>query len=182
MAYNPLETPIDFVIFRGVPTPGIGVVQKAKREIKVDEIGGYGVSGSVLVVHGRKLVPFDVIVTLLTQEHWEEWDNFKEVVLTMPSGPNATAIDVWHPWLTMLDVKSCVVNAVSQPEPDETGGFRITISCTEFRKPKPALAAPKSAENKPDSADTPAGKIIKNLTGRVQMESLGQDSGPLFGG
>ena len=84
MAWDPYTLPIDFVIVRGLPTPGVATIQRAKRTVKVDEIGGYGVSGSVLVVHGRRLVPFDIVVRITTPEEWAEWENFKSVVLTMP--------------------------------------------------------------------------------------------------
>jgi hypothetical protein len=167
MAWNPHTLPIDFVIVRGLPTPGTATVQRAKRTIKVDEIGGYGVSGSVLVVHGRKLVPFDIIVKLQTPEEWEEWENFKSVVLTMPSGINAKALDVWHPYLSMLEVKSAVVTDVSQPEEDGTGAFIITISMIEFRRPKLQMGAPLAAEQKPE-AMSPNQKYIQQLVNQVQ--------------
>jgi hypothetical protein len=167
MGYNPHTLPIDFVIVRGLPTPGVGTIQRAKRTIKVDEIGGYGVSGSVLVVHGRRLVPFDIVIKLTTPEDWAEWDNFKSVVLTMPSGINAKALDVWHPWLVMLEVKSAIVTDVSQPEDDGTGVFTITISMIEFRRPKLTLASPVAAEQKPASTD-PVDKYIEQLTNQVQ--------------
>ena len=167
MAWDPYTLPIDFVIVRGLPTPGVATIQRAKRTVKVDEIGGYGVSGSVLVVHGRRLVPFDIVVRITTPEEWAEWENFKSVVLTMPSGINAKALDVWHPWLQGLEVKSAVVTDVSQPEDDGTGALTITISMIEFRKPKLALAAPLAAEQKPQSTD-PVDQYIDKLVGQVQ--------------
>jgi hypothetical protein len=167
MGYNPHDLPIDFVIVRGVPTPGTATVQRAKRSIKVDEIGGYGVSGSILVVHGRRLVAFDIVVKLTTPDEWAEWDNFKEVVLTMPSGINAKALDVWHPWLSMLDVRSAIVTDVSQPEDDGTGVFTITISMIEFRRPKQQLATPAAADQKPAEQD-PVEIYIGKLTNQLQ--------------
>jgi len=167
MAWNPHDTPIDFVIVRGLRTPGTASVQRAKRTIKVDEIGGYGVSGSVLVVHGRRLVPFDITVKLQTPEEWAAWEQFSAVVLTLPSGINAKALDVWHPWLSMLEVKSAIVTDVSQPEDDGTGAFTITISMIEWRRPQLALAAPKAADQKPQSAD-PIDQYIDKLTSQVQ--------------
>lgn len=167
MAWNPYDLPVDIAIVRGMPTPGISTVQRAKRSIKVDEIGGYGVSGSVLVVHGRKLVPFDIVVTLRTPEEWSEWENFKAVVLTMPSGINAKALDVWHPWLVMLGVKSAIVTDVSQPEDDGTGVLTITISMIEFRRPQLSLSAPVAADQKPPSTD-PVDIYIGKLTNQLQ--------------
>jgi hypothetical protein len=173
MGYNPHDLPVDFVLLRGVSTPGIASIEKAAREIKVDEVAGYGASGAVTVVHGRKLAHFDIVVTLTTPADWNEWDSFKEVVLTMPTGPNAKALDVWHPWLVMLDVRACVVSAVSQPEDDGTGAFRIRVSCVEFRRPKQQLAVPASAEQKPAAQD-PVEIYIGKLTDQLQLEALGR--------
>lgn len=179
MAYDPGTTPVDFVIMAGVNTPGIASVQRAKREIKVDEIGGYGASGAVLVVHGKRPVAFDVVITLLTRQDWDDWDTFKSVVLTLPTGPKAEALQVWHPWLQMLDVSACIVNGVSQPEDDGTGGFTITLSCTEYRKPRQDLGSPKQAKGAPEPTPDPVDQKIGLLTGAAQLRSLGLDGSPL---
>lgn len=167
MGWNPIKLPIDFFILQGRPNPGIGRIEKASSPRKWDEIGGYGASGSVLIFHGRRLVPFDGIVELYTEEDWEYWDQWKELVMRPPYGKIPKAKDIWHPWLELLEVRSAVVTDVLQPEDMGNGGHRIVIQFLEHRRPKLQLSAPAAAEQKPQSTD-PVDKYIEQLTSQVQ--------------
>src|SRR5687768_8798517 len=105
MGWNPLDLPVDFFILSGRPSPGIGSIEKASTPRKWDEVGGYGASGSVLIFHGRRLVPFDGVIKLYTAEDWDAWHAWKPMVMRPPYGKIPKAQDVWHPWLEQFDVK-----------------------------------------------------------------------------
>lgn len=167
MSWNPLRQPIDKWVLAGRLSPGMGSIEKANSPRKWDEIGGYGASGSVLIFHGRKLVPFDGVLRLYTEEDWADWDAFKPIVLRPPYGSTPKALDIWHPWLQLLEVKSAVVTDVLQPEEIDNGGYRIVIQFLEHRKPKLALAAPVASAPAPQYQDG-VDQLIDSMAGQVQ--------------
>lgn len=164
--WNPIDTPINKFVVEGQLSPGIGTIEKANTPRKWDEVGGYGASGSVLIYHGRKLVPFDGIVKLYTVQDWDEWHAFSQIVERPPNGKIPKALMVWHPWLAFAHVFSAVVTDVLQPRELEQGGHEIVIQFLEYRRPKPSFAKPEAA-GKPESTD-PVDKYIDQLVGQVQ--------------
>lgn len=167
MPWNPLSQPIDKFVMAGLVSPGIGSVEKASSPRKWDEVAGYGASGSILIFHGKRLVPFDAVVRLYTEQDWLDWDAFKPIVLRPPYGEIPKAIDVWHPWLQLFDVRSCIVQDVLQPEEIDNGGYRIVIQCLEYRRPKRALAAPIASDPKPTPSTDPGDIIIEKLLKQI---------------
>lgn len=166
MAWNPIANPVDFFILKGSKSPGIGRIEKAGSPRKWDERGGYGASGSVIVFMGRKLATFDGIVELYTEDDWAAWQAFKPLVDRLPFGKRPSALDIWHPYLADLGIKSCVVLDVSQPEPMDLGGHTIRISFQEFRALKISYAKPEASKN--DEETDPFEKKIAALTAQYQ--------------
>lgn len=162
MTWNPIDNPIDHFLLAGQKSPGIGRIEKAGSPRKWDERAGYGAGGSVLVFMGRKLATFDGVIELYTPADWVAWDAWKALVDRPPFGKRPKALDVWHPYLEGLGIKSCVVVDVLQPSPLESGGHVITIQFQEYRKLTQELAKPEAAKNA--TSDDPYDKEIERLT------------------
>jgi hypothetical protein len=150
MAWNPMDQPVDFASIGGLLTPGKIDIMGAGSPRNWDQRMGYGWSGSFPVFTGMKLSEFSSRIRLYTTEDWDHWDVFKIVVEKPPAGKRPRALDIWHPFLEMLDIRSVVVTDCSQPEPiDELGTHAIVIKWMVFRRPKITLAKPEASEVKP---------------------------------
>lgn len=180
MAWNPWDQPIDTVVLAGQYTPGTAVIT-GECVHKYDIVTGYGSAGGVTIFRGTPPIPFGIEIRLITPEEYEAWVAFRTAVLKPPSvGPNSKALDVFHPFLCELGIKSCVVEKVSVPENDGTGVWTVKIACIEYRKPKLALASPEASKPGAEEEPTdPVDRYIDKLGGKAQLEALGYNTGPI---
>lgn len=182
--FNPLQTPIDFILLaehrrpNGPPandaqalrqSPGIAEVKGAADVRMWDKRQAYGLAGATQIFRGRDLAEFDVTLTLTTDDDWDAWASWRTLVARPPFGKIPKALDIWHPWLEEMQIRSCVVLSRGQPEPDGTGAFRIPIKFREFRPFTFALSKPTSSatptDNDPFSQQIAANSdMIKQLT------------------
>ena len=58
------------------------------------------------------------------------------------------ALDIWHPHLEALGIRSCVVEDLLQPVQDERGEWTIEIRFLEYRRPRVALARPQGSQQR----------------------------------
>lgn len=159
MTWNPIDTPIDFFALSGQQSPGYGTVENAEAERDWDEVKGYGWSGGFSRFKGRKLARFNLIVRLETPEHWNQWAFFKPLIAKPPFGKRPKSLDVWHPWLEEIDVRSCVVLKDVAPAPTDAGIWTFKIPMLEWRAPKLTLAKPIGPEE--TKSTDPFEQIIK---------------------
>src|SRR5690606_289725 len=129
-AYDPLTTPADSIILGGMISPGIARVVGAASKRKVDIRGAYGVSATVAV--WLEIAEFKVEFDLYSSDDWAEWAVFSSTVLREMKANRRNrasdfALDIWHPWLEQLGIKSVIVKSISQPEEIDAGVWRITI-------------------------------------------------------
>lgn len=181
-AYNPLNEPIDYVMLGihdprwnvrivGARSPGLAEVKKATQPRKWDKRLGYGLSGSFPVFRGRDLTEFDVIIRLIDDQDWLDWNNWKPIVEAPPFGKFPKALDIWHPWTEAAKIKSCVVVNVGQPEMDEYGVHTITINMLEWRRPIVTLVKPDAPKGQEPMNERQ--KLIKELAALRDKEAEG---------
>lgn len=149
MAWDPLTQPVDKAVFAGRPTPGLCEVLGAGSARKWEENGGYGMSGAILVYRGIALCHFDLNLTLWNDDHWAEWEQFREVVQRPPLGRFARASQIYHPVLNEAGIHACVIENVTAPEQIENGVWQIVIKCIEWRVYKLSQSKPDGAEATP---------------------------------
>jgi hypothetical protein len=173
-AYNPLQLPIDSIILGGMISPGIAKVVGAASRRKVDVRGAYGISASVAV--WLEVAEFKVEIYLYNDAHWGEWHIFRTEVLreikaNTRNKASDFALDIWHPWLEELDIKSVIVKSVSQPEETEPTVYRITLEFIEYRKASLTLSKPEASKEKPkdkiDQLIDANSERIKNLNNQL---------------
>lgn len=168
MAWNPIDAPIDYVLIGGKRTPGIGVVVGASGPLKWDEQNGYGYSGAFLIFRGARLAHFEVRCSLYTVQDWEDYHSFLPTI-KVPTQRFPKALDIWHPFLEQLGIKSVVPEEPKQPEgPDETGVYVWTVKLAQYRRPKLTLVKPEASKDK-QSTD-PIDLEIEALIGANQRK------------
>lgn len=102
---------------------------------KLDVKSAPGVSGGTITDMGAEPVRFDVLVTMWTTEHLNQWSI---VAAHIAPGAKPRAFDVQHPALIMASVTSAYVERVGLLQPGAIAGtFEVRVSCIEwFPSPK----------------------------------------------
>lgn len=166
MGFNPLLTPVDYILLEGKKSPGIARVSGASIPYSWDQVKGYGYSGSFAIPRGRKLSEFVVAIELYDDQDWEDWHEWSPLVLAKPHRKIPRALDIWHPWLEALDIKSAVIVMPKQPRELPNGAHVWEIKMLEFRDPKYRLAKPTASTTA--SPTDPVEIEIARLTDQVQ--------------
>lgn len=160
--FDPDSEAIDFIVLAGQQSPGLAVVAGGSSPRKWDEQQGYGTDGASLKWTGDGLAEFDVKLFLWLPSHFTAWESFKQLVKKTVPGVQPKAMVIQNPFLDDLDISQVVVTDRTQLTlDDETGMWAVTIKFKQYRKPKPALAAPKGAIDGPDSQDDAKDKYDK---------------------
>jgi hypothetical protein len=160
MTFDPLIAPVDSIVLAGQKSPGIAEVIGAGSPRKFDVRKGYGLSGGFVIFRGNELAEFVVKIRLYTVEDWVAWHLWRPLVDKPPIGERARALDIQHPQLEDLKIRSVVVKDVDQGEQTDDGEWTFTIKFLEYRSPKLALAKPEGSAATPRD---PVDSIIEDL-------------------
>ncbi|HMI84647.1 MAG TPA: hypothetical protein VK550_11165 [Polyangiaceae bacterium] len=169
--WNPLVTPIDYILLTRKKSPGLAEIVGASQPRKWDERPGYGLSGAFIVYTGTGLAHFSVHVHLFTVADWDAWNIWKQLIAKPPSGLKPEALDIWHPFLEDLGIKAVVVEDQLQPVDVGNGEWVHEIKFVQFRMPTPAVCKPMAAKSEPEPEDS-VDRTIKNLYSRIQLFEL----------
>lgn len=164
MPFNPLTSPVDYVVLAGQRSPGVCEVVGGTSPRRWDERRGFGLSGATVVFHGVGLAKPLLRIRLFTEQHWSDWATWRELVQRPPLGERPRAMDIEHPILEDLGVRSVVVEDVTQPTQTGDGEWTVEVKLIEFRRPEIALATPSGAAQ---STVDPLDREILDLTETV---------------
>lgn len=170
MAFQPLTSPVDYILLSGKKSPGIAEITGAASSRNWDERKGYGLSGAISVFKGRALAKFSVKLRFHTDQDWADWQTWKVIVDKLPTRrggttPDSGNLDIWHPILEDLGIKSVGVVEVGQPEQTDNGEWQVVLKFIEYRRPVVALAKPEGSKATPVD---PVDQTIERLAGQVQ--------------
>lgn len=170
MAFDPLNKPIDYFLLNNVRSPGLAEIVGAASVRLWDERKGFGLNGAISVFKGRALSKFSAKIRLITEQDWADWQAWKPIIDKLPTRrggntPDSGNLDIWHPVLEDLNIKSVGVVSVSQPEQTDNGEFTIKIDFIEYRRPTVGLAKPEGSKATPVD---PYDQKIEALTGQLQ--------------
>lgn len=184
MSFDPLQSPIDYVVLSGRRSPGIATLSNASSPREWDERKGPQLSGAALVFKGIGVAKFTLELRLYTDAHWQEWRAWSPIVQRPPRGERANAMDIWHPILEDLGIRSVVVEDVAQPMQTADGEWTIEIKFIEYRAPQPAVrradgqaavAEVEGSIDQPGEAETPNQARIRLM--RQRLEALNEEAG-----
>lgn len=183
MAWSPLNAPVNKFLLSGVWSPGVCLGPVGPGiEYNLDERQGYGIDFAYVFFTGRKLGEFDMPIILITQQDWDDWYQFAQLLETPPQrGPvNQTtngytpgkAKTIWHPILVAppLRITQCVIRTATIPQIQDDMRTLISIPFKQVKMaPRPAYARPMAAADKPPL--TPEQQEIQDKTRRNQAAS-----------
>ena len=159
MSFHPLESPEDTVLLAGREVPGLVEIKGLSAPRDWDERRSYGMIGARLRYLGQKLSRFTLVVRLYTEEHWDAWRDFSELVRRLPPPDGrlvsstatipqlmralygrANPLRIRHSLLEEYRVRQVVVEDVTQPSVDEAGVWTIEIKLIQYEKPLRVLS------------------------------------------
>lgn len=150
MPFNPLLEPVDYIMLAAQQSPGLATITGASSPRRWDKRKGYAQTGARVVFRGVDLASFTVTLRLYSDLDWKNWHGWRPLVQRPPVGERARAMDIYHPMLEDLGIKSVVVEDVSQPRQTADGEWSIDIKFIEYRRPLPRVAPiDSSEENRP---------------------------------
>lgn len=173
MTFNPISAPIDYVVLAGRRSPGLAELQGFSSPRRWDERRGYALSGGTLIFRGVGLARGKLLLRLLSEQDFEDWRAWSELVQRPPLGERARALDISHPILEDLGIRSVVVEDVKQPTQSADGEWLVEIALIEYRRPLLALSRPDGSEDRPPEPADEAERAIQTLTGALNRVAQG---------
>lgn len=151
----------DYIMIGGDKSPGKCTIRGLNSPRGWDIRQGYGLSGATVVPKGDECSTFSVFFEFFdaggsgvqkTADMLNAWyayaaKYFDKSVRLVPGSNVPKALGVDHPILAAPPhrVTEAVVKDVSGLEQDDNGGWSVEVFFLQYRKPKPALAAPNAA-------------------------------------
>jgi hypothetical protein len=173
VTFNPISAPIDYVVLAGRRSPGLAELQGFGTPRRWDERRGYGNSGGTLIYRGVALARGKLLLRLISDQDFEDWAAWSELVQRAPLGERARALDISHPILEDLGIRSVVVEDVKQPTQTADGEWTIEIPLIEYRPPQRALSRPDGSEDRPPEPADNAERGLQTLTGVLNRVAAG---------
>lgn len=159
MTFDPMRRPEDDVYISDRLVPGVVAIQGLKAERDWEERRSFGMMGAVLRYKGQKLSHFSLLVSLYTEEHWDDWLEFGPLIRRPPqpdrsqlaaitSIPSlhrvmrtqAPPLSIRNPLLEEYRIRQVVVEDVLAPVEDEKGFWTIEIKLIQYQRPQRILS------------------------------------------
>jgi len=178
--WSPHRNPISKFMLCSVWSPGICLgPQGAGIERALDDRRGYGMDWSIVVFTGRLLGEFTMPIILLTDEDWQDWQVFRELIHDVPrrfspvsaSGGGyapGKSMSIWHPQLMPLGITQVVTKF--EPQEDIEEKMRTVIPL----KFKHIMPLPRAAYTKPeaDQQKPPMSPLEKAIDDQEKANAL----------
>ncbi len=180
---NPVDMPElwDTFLLAGRRSPGLCKFPTLpKRDEGWDVQVPKGTTGGNTIHNNQPPVKFSVELRLWKDDkvdHFARWEDWKDILQTPVKANDPKALDIWHPQLEGLKIRSVVVASRAEYVPDGYGGARVTWDFLEYRPPATKKAqAPagskSSSTTKKNDPNADLKKEIEELT--VRFRKAGQ--------
>ena len=173
------EELFDKIVLAGVKSPGKCDISGAKRSEKWDVKEGDGQDGASTTRKGKEPSKFSVSFELYYDpfqgvDEYAEWTEFLKVLRRPVAGKDAVALEIYHPDLAELDIKSVVVTSIGGKKHSGKGSATVTVEFLEYSppKPKPAKGAKGGKSSKGGKTSGDAAKSDPNAAAKEQLANL----------
>lgn len=153
MGVNPADTHklYDQFVLAGKKSPGVCHFKGLpKRELGWEKQKAKGEDGASVVNNGVDLAEFSVELELWKdsyRDEFTEWDKWRPILETQIKEGSKSALDIYHPQLAELGIKSVVVKSWTAPSPDGKGAGIAEITFLEYApKKKKSAGSPKGSK------------------------------------
>lgn len=146
MAFDPVANPIDYFTLAGERSPGTATIEDSDLASNWDERRGFGTSGAISIYRGFKLAHPVAKIVLTTSQHFTEWASFSAALKRPPPRTRPRAMDIWHPILEDIGIRSVSVENLGQPVQTADGEWTVIVKFIEYRRPRLALARPDGSD------------------------------------
>lgn len=162
---DPLANPRawDVVRIGQVASPGVCEVGEFKRAHEWDVKKGKGTFGSTTTFVGRppakgpvKFYLWDNGTLGTGHNHFREWDAFRQLLKYDPTKKSVQAVDIYHPSLADIDIRSVVTESVGNIIHEGKGLYSITVELLEyFPAPKRSAVSTPTQSQSTQAGTTP---------------------------
>jgi len=156
---DPIQNPLawDKIEVAGVKNPGLAIVGEVKRKHVWDEKKGKGQPRATLTFTGAYLARVSIDFILLAGPDFkggqytdlEDWLTFSQQFQYDPTKMQPTAVDVYHPSLMMIGLKSFICEEIGAPFREVIGHYRARVSLIEFAPTPPVNVTATVVKSKP---------------------------------
>ncbi len=139
---NPIDNPQahDFILLGTAQSPGICRPFEPKREADFDVKKGKGTFGSTVTYVGRPPAKWGIVFELWLARHWDEWTAYVPLLNYDPTKKKVQAIDIYHPSLAEIGIKSVVTTSIGMIKHEGKGLYTRTVEFLEYF-PSPKVSA-----------------------------------------
>lgn len=162
----------------GVPSPGVVTLSGHKRNIDWDVKAGGAQDGASITRKGKAPSEFTATFYLVKDltiglDEFLMWElGFLPVLKATFDGTLPQAVDIYHPDLALLDIKSVVVKSIGGLEYDGKGGARVSVTFLEYVPPKKKTAAKPKGSSTIAAKPGEATKPDPNAAAKATLDAL----------
>ena len=140
------DDPRDYLILGTTRSPGRLRLRGHDRQRDWDVQKAKGQTGASSALNGEPIGEFEAIWDLVVGDGGDvdelpDWESFQRVLESLTSGPEPTALPVYHPDLARNRYTEVSVAMIGGLVHDGKGGAQVVVKFIEYRPPKPKPAA-----------------------------------------
>lgn len=162
----------DYVVLAGVVSPGLAIVKGFDRAYDWDIKKGKGALGATVTFTGRAPAEGSITFQLWTESQFTEWATFVALISVDATKKAPTALDIYHPALAEVGVKSVVIKKIGARVHEGKGLYSYTIDMIEYFPPpkKAAVGTPSGSKTSGNKSTGTPGTVPDPIAEAQQKE------------
>ena len=168
---NPFDNPRawDTLRIANVTSPGLVTLSGFKRANEWDIKKGKGSVGGTLTFVQRPPAKGTFTFRLWLREHFTDWDTFQDLFEFDPSKTTITAVDIYHPALAKVKLKSLVTENIGAIEYSGKGKYTVVVDVIEYLPPPKKSVVQTPSTSKYTQGDNIPGKSQDPVADKQQQ-------------
>lgn len=160
----------DVIVIGQITSPGVCTLSGFERKSDWDQKKGKGSLGATLTYTGRPAAKGSITFQLWTEDHYAAWSTFRPLLKYDPTRATITAVDIYHPSLADVEIKSVVVESIGRADHKGGGMYEIVVEMIEFFPPPKASAIGTPSGSTSAQKGTTPGKSTDPIADAQQAE------------